>query len=253
MSALVIASITFVCIFAGVLLGFYIRTLLPQHHLKDESKEVVKIGSGLIATMAALVLGLLVSSAKSSFDTLNDSIKQGGARVLLLDQTLDDYGPEAKPTRVLLRQTLETIVGIIWPSGNHRGVNIKALENNTGMKAVVESIRALKPQNEQQQLAKTQALRLVDEMAQTRWSVIEHTQNPIPIPFLVVLIFWLTMLYLSIGLLAPMNGTVVTVLVVCALSVSSAIFLIHEMNHPFQGVIQLSRAPFDKALEHLGK
>lgn len=253
MTSLTLAVISFACIFAGVLIGFYLRTLLPQHHLKDDSKEIVKLGSGLIATMAALVLGLLVSSAKSSFDTLNDAVKQGGAKVILLDQTLSEYGSEANETRTLLRETLITVMEIIWPTGTNQGVNIKALENTTGMKAVQKSIRSLKPQNEPQQLVKSQALQLINDMAQTRWSVIEHTQNSIPPAFLIILIFWLTMLYLSIGLLAPCNGTVVTVLLVCALSVSSALFLIHEMNHPFQGIIQLSRAPFDKALEHIGK
>lgn len=253
MSSLALAAISFVCIFTGVLVGFYLRTLLPQHHLKDESKEVVKLGSGLIATMAALVLGLLVSSAKSSFDTLNDGIKQGGAKIILLDQTLSEYGPEAAETRTLLRQTVTNVVNTIWPTGNYQDMNIKALENTTGMKAVQTSIRSLKPKNEEQQLVKSQSLQLINDMAQTRWSLIEHTQNPIPVAFLVILIFWLTMLYLSIGLLAPCNTTVVTVLLICALSVSSALFLIHEMNHPFQGVIHLSRAPFDKALEHMGK
>ncbi|HQR06655.1 MAG TPA: DUF4239 domain-containing protein [Gemmatales bacterium] len=253
MPSLTIAVISFACVFSGVLAGFFLRTLLPQHHLKDDSKEIVKLGSGLIATMAALVLGLLVSSAKSSFDTLNDSVKQAGAKLLLLDQLLSEFGPEAKPTRLLLRQTLENLMDVIWPSGKKQSININALENTTGMKAVADNIRTWKPTNDPQQLLKSQALQLINEMAQTRWSVIEHSQNSIPLPFLVILIFWLTMLYLSIGLLAPCNATVVTVLLICALSVSSAIFLIHEMNHPFQGIIQLSRAPFDKALEHLGK
>src|SRR5207248_9963466 len=91
------------------------------------------------------------------------------------------------------------------------------------------------------------------DLRQTRWLLVEQTQSPIPIPFLVVLLFWLTVLHISFGMLAPRNATVVAVLLTCALSVSGAIFMILEMSHPLDGMIKVSSAPMRNALEHLGQ
>lgn len=253
MNSLTLALTTFACITAGLMLGFFLRNRLPAHHLKDESKDAVKLGSGLVATMAALVLGLLVSSAKSSFDTMNDGLKQSGAKIIVLDRVLSKYGPETKETRALLRKNIENAMATIWPEEQNHRVDIATIENSGGMDAIQDRIRALTPQNDQQRMLHAQALQISNELSQTRWLLIEHTQNSLPTPFLVILICWLTLLYASFGMLTPWNGTVLTILLVCAMSVSSAIFLIREMNTPVDGIIKLSKAPFEKALQHVGK
>jgi len=97
-----VALIAFVCIFGGALLGLFLRTLLPEHHLRDDSRDALKLGAGLIATLVALVLGLLVSSAKSSFDAMNSGLTELGAKVILLDRILAQYGPETMEARGLV-------------------------------------------------------------------------------------------------------------------------------------------------------
>lgn len=253
MSSLIIASIAFCCIFGGVLFGVLLRKLLPKHHIQDESKDSIKMGAGLIATMAALVLGLLVGSAKSSFDALNDGIKQFGAKLIVLDRALSNYGPETKEIRTTIRQNVIALGELIWPSSKTGMANVAAVEESRGVEDIQNRIRELKPTNEQQRAMQAQALQLTGEMLHSRWMMIEHTQNALPIPFLIVVVFWLTMLHVSFGMLAPRNATVLAVLFICALSVSGALFLINELNHPIVGMIKISNAPLIKALEHLGK
>jgi hypothetical protein len=253
MGSLYLALISFGCIFGGVVVGILLRNLLPVHHLKDESKETIKMGAGLIATMAALVLGLLVGSAKSSFDALNDGVKQAGARLILLDKVLGNFGPETKEVRNDLRLNVVALNELIWPSSSTGKPDMATVEQRRGMEAIQEEIQVLKPATDKQRAMQAQALQITGEMLQSRWMMIEHMQNALPVVFLVVVIFWLTMLHLSFGLLAPRNGTVIAVLLVCALSVSGALFLISEMNHPIDGFIKISNAPLLKALDHLGK
>src|SRR5215510_4327260 len=115
MTSLEIAGIAFVCIFGGALLGMFCRSVLPEHHLNSDSKDVVKVGMGLIATMAALVLGLLTGSAKSAFDTQDAELKQMAANVILLDRALAHYGPETTTIRTQIRSLVAYKLAATWP------------------------------------------------------------------------------------------------------------------------------------------
>jgi hypothetical protein len=252
-SSITVALFAFVCIFGGALLGLLLRAFLPDDHLSKEGKDVVKLGAGLIATLAALVLGLLVSSAKSSLDTMNSELTQSSAKVIALDRVLANYGPETKEVRDLLRGNFTTAIDLIWPEEKTRQARVDNAEVASGIERIQDKLRELSPRNDSQRLLQTQALQMAADVAQARWLLIEQTQSPLPKTFLIVLIFWLTMLFVSFGMLAPRNATVIAVLLVCALSVSGAIFLILEMNTPLTGMIKVSSAPLHKALDHLGK
>ena len=106
MSPLVLSCIIFALVLAGILLGILLRRLVPDHHLSKESQDVVRLGVGLIATIAALVLGLLIAAAKSSFDTQSSQIKQFTADLILLDDLLGQYGPETTPIRARMRSAV---------------------------------------------------------------------------------------------------------------------------------------------------
>ncbi len=253
MSSLAIASISAGCIFGGVLLGLGLRSLLPGHHLSNDSKDTVKLGAGMIATLSALVLGLLVSSAKSSFDTMNAEITQGGAKIILLDRELANYGPETKAVREQLQRLVAAGIETIWPGVKTGASGLTTFEKQNGMEALQIKLRELTPANDIQRQLLLQAQQTTNELLQARWLVIEQAQNVLPMPFLVVLLFWLTMLHVSFGLFAPRNATVIIVLLICALSLSGAIFLILEMSRPLDGLIKVSSAPLLKALEHLGQ
>ncbi len=253
MSSLTLASISFGCIYGGVLAGLFLRNWLPAHHLHEASRDTIKIGAGLLATLAALVLGLLVSSAKNSFDTLNDGLKQGAARVIVLDRLLASYGPETKPIRDELRHNLVTVMGLLWPSSAAKPMTPDMIEQFGGMEKIHDMIRQLVPKNDHQRGMLAQAVQMSGEFLHSRLHMIVQSQSRIPWPLWCIVIFWLTMLHVAFGLLAPQNGTVIAVLLVCALSISGALFLISELNHPIDGLIQLSNAPLVKALELLGK
>ena len=253
MSSLTIALISAVCIFSGVLLGMFLSSRLPEHHLSTDSRETIKLAAGMIATLAALVLGLLVSSAKSNFDTMSAEITQGAAKIIHLDRLLADYGPETQTIRATLRQNVAAGIHMIWPKENSPATGLATYEKAKGMELLQIKLFELTPTTELQRQMLQQAQQICSDLRQARWLMIEQTQNVLPVPFLVMLLFWLTALHLSFGLFAPRNTLVVVVLFICAVSVSGAIFLILEMNHPLSGVIKVSSAPMLKALEHLGQ
>ena len=232
----------------------WLHKVLPERHLDDASKDTVKLGAGLLATLAALVLGLLVSSAKASFDAMNTGIAQAGAKVLLIDHMLADYGPETKDVREQLRRIVASSIDRIWPEEKGRPGGLRAMESlDDAGKLFKDELRELSPTTDFQKSRLAQAVQLSDDVLQTRLLVMEGEQTNLPTTFIVVLVFWLTGLFISFGLFAPSNGVVMTVLLICALSVSSAIFLILEMNRPLDGFIKASNAPLRKAVELIGK
>jgi len=252
MSSLETSLITLVCLVFGFLLGLGLQRRLPGHHLSKESQDTVKLGAGMVATMSALVLGLLVSSAKNSFDAVNVSIAQNGARIIQLDHLLAEYGPATRAIRDQLKNSVAERVAKVWNPSTPGNSGLRAVEKSTAMLEMEASLRTLTPQNEAQKSALNQALQVTTEIWQNRLLIMEEQQEPVPPVFLVLMVFWLTLLFLSFGLFAPRNVTVLAVLLVCALSVASAVFLILEMSHPLDGYIKVSSAPMVKAMELIG-
>lgn len=253
MNSLTIGFISAGCIFGGVLLGMLLQKVLPEHHLDTPSKDTVKVGAGMLATLTALVLGLLVSSAKSSFDAMNAGIAQTGAKIILFDHILADYGPETKEVREQLRHTVASVIERIWPAKKGGVGGLRALESVDAAETLQAKLREFTPKNDLQKSLLAQASQVSSDMLQARLLLMEGQQNTLPTSFLVLLIFWLTGLFISFGLFAPRNGTVLAVLLICALSVSSAIFLVLEMDRPLDGFIKASNAPLRKAVELIGK
>jgi hypothetical protein len=253
-SALAVAAILFVCIFGGALLGMLLRAKLPKHHLEEESKDVVKLGMGLVATMAALVLGLLVASAKSSYDSQKNGLDQMSASLVILDSALAEYGPEAQESRAMLRRLVGATLARIWPEDASETSTLGGPETTAGGRALYGRIQRLSPQNDMQRALQAQALRILADLAQARWLLIAQRESGvIPTPFLLVLTFWLVVLFASFGLLGPRNGTVIASIVVSALSVSGAVFLILELSEPFEGLLRISSAPLSNAFAQLGQ
>jgi hypothetical protein len=253
MSELEIGSIVFACVFGSAMLGLFIGNALPEHHLSQDSKDVVKLGTALIATLAALVLGLLISSAKNSFDTEDGELVQNAARVISLDRDLADYGPETREVRDLLKRSYAARIDLLFPRDK-----LQAATEDTPESVVrTENIRAklwqLSPQNDTQRALRSHALEIAGEMSATRWLLLLQKDEGLPMTLLVVLVAWLAIIFATFGLFAPRNATVVAALFVCALSVSGAILLILEMNSPFAGLMKISSAPMLDALANLGR
>lgn len=253
MSSIAIASIAFACVCAGIAIGSMLRKALPDHHIRDDSRDIVKVGTGLIATLTALVLGLLISSAKSTYDALGVGLAQGGAKIIALDRTMAQYGPQTKDARDLLRRMVASAINRWWPEDKVDQAGLAPIDVAAGVEELQHKLRALSPQNDEQRELRSQALQISSDAAMSRWQMLEQTQASLPTAFLIVLVGWQTILFASFGLFAPRNVTVFVVLLLCALSASGAIFLLLEMSHPMDGIIKVSSAPLLTALEHLGR
>jgi hypothetical protein len=248
-----IGGIVFVCVFGGALLGMYLRTRLSQHHLSSESKDLVRLGVGLIGTMAALVLGLLVASAKGSYDTQRSELIQMSSKFVVLDRVLAHYGPETKDARDHLRLTLMGMLGQFWPDTvSHRTEKEPSGAGGAG-EAFYDKVQTLAPQNDPQRSLQAQALAIAMDIGQTRWLMFQQTESSISVSLLVVVVFWLTIIFMSFGLFAQPHVLAISVLFISAISVSAAVFLILELDQPFGGLIQISSAPLRNALALLGR
>ena len=253
MNSTSIALASAACIFLGALLGLLLQRLLPGHHLSKETQDVVRLSAGTIATLTALVLGLLVSSAKSSFDTMNNGIVQSSAKIIILDDDLARYGPETKAAREQLMRAVAATIERIWPAEKTGVSALSVIERANGMKLVQDKVSELKPQTDAQRQALGRAQQIVSDVSQTRWLLIEQERNQLPLPLLVILVFWITLLFVSYGLFAPTNATALTVLFLGACAISAAIFLVLELNQPLEGFIKVSAAPLRNALLHLNE
>jgi hypothetical protein len=253
MNALTIGGIVFVCTFGAAGFGMFLHGVLPKHHLTSESKDVIKISMAMIATLAALVVGLLIASAKSSFDTKDTELRGAAARAVLLDRTLAAYGPETSEVRELLRQMVATKIKQIWPRESTGNVDADAIGRGPGMETIQRKLLDLVPRNDAQRWLQSTALQLSSNIAEARWLVVEQTGSSIQWPFLTILVFWLSVIFASFGLFAPRNGSVIAALAVCALSIAGSIYLIVEMDQPYGGLIKISSAPLRTVLDQLGR
>ena len=252
MNSLIIAGIIFACAFGGALVGMVLQRVLPESHLRAESRDVIRLGTGLIATMAALVLGLLVGAAKASYDAQTAGFRQLATNLILLDRSLARYGPETGHARELLRHLVASTIATVWAEDGSRHPTLADERISADGRDFYEAIRDLKPQDETQRSALSQALDTGTELTRTRWTLSQQEEGTLPKPFLAVLAFWLAVLFASFGLFSPRNATVLTVLLVCAVSVAGAVFLIVDLDQPFEGLLQVSSVPLRTALSQLG-
>jgi hypothetical protein len=205
----------------------------------------------LIGTLAALVLGLLIASAKSSYDIQSNQVRRITSDIVQLDLILAHYGPGAHHSRELLRNLTDPLIDRIWHEGRTEGQRAHYQSTDAGEETYA-AVQGLTPDTEEQRSLKTRALDVVSDLAQTRTLLYAQSGNSIPKPFLAVLVFWLTTIFLSFSLFSRLNSTSIAALVVLALSASAAIFLILGLSTPFEGLLQLSSDPLRDALSPLG-
>jgi len=243
MGALGTSLIALMVILGGAFAGTWLRNVLPEQHLADDTKDVVRLGTGLIGTISALVLGLLIASANSSYNEHRARVQQIAADVIQLDQILALYGPEARPARVQLRQAIDPMINRIWRENR----SDTAYQASSG-RDFIAIILQLTPQNEAQRTLKDRAIQAIADITQTRLLLFEQSGSSLPLPFLVVLVFWLAMIFASFGMFSRPNPTVIAALIVCVVSASGALFLVLELSEPFTGLLQISSAPLRNAL-----
>lgn len=249
MTPLTVSLIAFAFICAGAALGAVLRSALPDADLRPDVKDVIRLSMGLIATIAALVLGLLVASAKGSFDAKSTKVKEITASIILIDNFLEEYGPDALEARRHLRASIEPTILRIWQEGNFTSsASFKASDESRTFYGTVHN---LVPANDVQRVAQARVIGLSTDLAQARLSLFTQAGNGIPTPFLVVLVFWLAMILGSFSLFVRAEPIVIVALTVCSISTAGAIFLILEMDRPFSGIMAISDSPLRHALPPL--
>ena len=250
MSSILIAAVVFGCSLGAALIGTYVR--LPERHLDTDSRDVVKLVMGLIATMSALVLSLLIASASRSYDQQKNELNTISADIVLLDRTLEFYGPDAMEVRDRLRDLVLQTHDRIWSPNGVRPEMLAGAETQSSAKANIERLLSFSPKTELQRLLLSRAIQASDGIARSRLLMISQLGSSIAWPFLMVLVFWIGMLFLGFGLFARFNTTVIMALLVGALSVAGAIFLILELNDPYRGLMRISDDPLRSAISQIG-
>jgi hypothetical protein len=247
MNAEVVSIITLVLLIAAVVAGMQFSEKL----LSTDTKDTVKLATGLVATMSALVLGLLVTSAKSAYDTVRSEVIQMSAKIVFLDRVLAGYGPESAEARACLREAVEENVNRMWPRESKRSSNLTPITEAGD--AVYMAIQKLAPTDDKQRSLKTEATNTALDLGKIRTLLAAQSIPSVSKLMLAVLVSWLVIIFFSFSILAPTNKPAVTALVISALSVCGAIFLILELDRPFGGLIGLSSEPMHKALAQLAK
>jgi hypothetical protein len=251
MPPVAIGLIAFGLALAGILLGSVMQRTLPKGQLSPDSKEVVKLSLGIVATLAALVLGLLVASAKTTYSAREGEINQITAYVILLDNLLAKYGEGAQAARASLRKAIPPMVDHIWREAQSVPVQSAPFKASAEGEAFYQQVQELQPTNDMQRGLKQRIIEVALDLAKARLLLFSHLGSSIPFPFLAVLLLWMTILFAGFSLMAPPNTITLASLIVCALSVSAAIFLILGLDKPFSGLMAIESESLMNALSPL--
>jgi len=252
LNSTLVSLLTFACTFGASLVAIFIGDRLPRHHVEGDSKDVVKLVLGLMATLTALVLGLLISSAHSAYDEQDAELQALSVHLYQLDRLLAHLEPDASGLRGELRRILAADIERIWPTPGAVRVPGSSVSEQQEFEDLFEGMAQLAPKTDLQRLIQGRALELLGTIGETRHLLIAQSRGSLSWPFLIVLISWMSILFFGFGIFARYNGTVVAALFVGSLSVAGAISLILEMNQPYGGWIQVSSEPLRTALAHLG-
>ena len=251
MSSITVSSIVFASIFGSGLVGMAVRRAIPTDYLGSGEKEVARLVTGLMTTMAAIVLGMLVSSAKASYDARTNEIAEISSEVVTIDRMLSKYGDETTEMRAQLRLLVEAGINRIWPAQSPVQAELKPRDE---AEVLVDELRLLAPKSDAQAQVKAQILGMVVELRKTQWLLfLKSKQSALPIPLLLVVVSWLALIYLSFGLFTPPSPTIVVTFVFGALAVSGAVLIILELYTPFRGVLRISSDPILEALSQMGR
>ncbi len=251
-----IALITMAALCAGYCVGLFVHARLPAGHLTPETKDVVKAGVGAIVTLAGLVLGLLVASIKGSFDTKADEIHAFSANLIEMDRVLAAYGQETDPVRAALRQYTADKLANTWPDESNLDEDVAQQKDDTvgvtELEAIGKGLMALKPGTPEQTSLQSRALDLYSRVSDARWTMASQRGSTVQGIFLIIVVFWLSVMFTSFGLFAPRNATAAFFTALCAASFAGAIYIILEMDGPFSGLVTISSEPMRQALASMG-
>lgn len=250
MRGIVVGLLVFAFLAGSALIVLWLHPRLPPTLRSKETTDTVRLGIGVVATITALVVSLLITSVKGSFDQVHHDVQTFATELILLDRALRFYGPGADNARALLTRYTERALQETWPGRGHRAIvddhTASALLDQT--EAAILALPTTGPR--QSRLAERAAADIRDVVRQ-RWSLVEESGSAVSPVLVAALSLWLGLIFASCGYNAPRNGLVVVVFLVCAASVAGAIFLIVEMDGAFTGLITVPSDSIQQALAHM--
>lgn len=251
MSAITVFGAIFVALFGAIVVGAWLRSRVPQQHLAAETKDAVMLAMGLVSTMAALLLGLLVSGASETYDEASKTVGDLSAKVINIDSTLELYGPESARARADVRTATEDVVRHIWAEKSDPTARL-APRLSTGDQAYT-SIMSLKPANEMQTSLKEEAIRNMYDAFEISSDLYTKSQPSISPFLLAVVVGWLGVIFISYSVFSPHNTMSVVAMLASALSVFGALVLIWELDRPFDGFMKVSAESMRIAIAGAGE
>ena len=251
------APIVFASVFAASMFGHWLSLRLPEHHRSLETHDAVKLTTGMISVLAALVLGLLTASVKNGFDATDTQIHQFASTLILLHETLRDYGDGTTEVRDLLRRYTARSIADHWPQESAATaalpVRIEDVESGKVLDGVRIAVLALPGGDARRDGLRADAASLVETALQTRWLLVTRSGTSIQPLLLEILVAWIIVIFLGFGYNAPRNATVATALFIGAAALAGCVFLIVEMDSLFRGLVTISSAPMRNALAHMSQ
>ena len=233
---------------AGIALtALHLHPRLPDYERSKDAHDAVKVGVGMVVVLSALVLGLLIASAKNSFDTAGRDLKRFATQIVLLDRTLRSYGPQGDSARTLIQHYVERAIAGTWPSNNEPQL-VDDPRAEQLIYQLQDAILALEPDTSRQRTLSGEMKEDVRRLIELRWTLVEEASTSLNVPLVSVLMVWLVLIFASFGYNAPRNVLVRITFTFCAASIGGAMFLIVQMDKPFEGLIKVSPAPLREAL-----
>jgi hypothetical protein len=250
MISIVLGLALFALLSITALTALYLCPRLPDHQLSKETQDAVKVGVGMVVILSALLLGLLITSAKGTFDTAARDLKHFATQIVLLDRTLRTYGPQGDAARALIPRYVEQALAGTWPSDN-RSELVDDPQAERLLLQLQNAVLVLAPETSTQRALSDELENQIRRVIELRWTLVEEATTSLNVPLVTVLVIWLSLVFASFGYNAPRNPLVMITFILCAASIGGAMFLIIQMDQPFSGLIKVSPTPLQTALVHI--
>ena len=246
MYEIIVAAVVFACLLAASLGSLLIYQRLPAHHLQDDSQAVIRAVAGIFVVLTSLVLGLMINSAKNTFESVDRNVHAIATGIIILDRILQQVGPAADPARGRLLAYAKRAADASRPDRNVPDRTSETVLGEVGMQ-----LRQVKTETPEQTAALRDATQQYLAIVQLRWVLVEQSEGTIPMPLVVLLVAWLVLIFASFGYRAPRNALVIGCFIASSALMAGAIYLILDMDVPFGGPIQVSRQPIERAIAEM--
>jgi hypothetical protein len=252
--------IVFVLLLSASGLGMYLHGRLGERHRTSETVDHVRLVVSILVTFTALVLSLLLSEVKGTFDTFDARLRAFAGDLVNLDIHLREYGPDAEPIRVTLRKYVAAAIADTWrdepaPTGNYprfpQTSDVERQQLGALLIQVDFAIHKLDPPDHFRQRLADALANQIDEALHARRQLLETAHDTISWPLMLAMCAWLAVVFGVFGLLSPRNAVVYLSIVTCAICVASAIFLIDDFDSPLDGLLRVPSDALRTALNHI--